>query len=442
MKTTTNFTNYTNSKKELISEELALAGEASGLSPTLLDLEKNRITSTKELPPIEFLFSLFDEPCFPRKELVAFTGRAKSGKTFVMSMLMVLCAVKEVLAFKRHTDKTDKAVVQTTPPDGTPPDSGGERKPLRVLWYDTEQSDNSTQDILRNRIIPLFHRAAGADKAFPEDMFDIFNVRNVDRDKREDYLFAAIEYYKPDLVILDGIRDLVGDINDGTVAQELIEKLMKSAQQNNCCIVCVLHQNKSGDSRDPRGWLGTELLNKAFDVFATEKLIPQRIFKLEQLYTRKYDIEQMLWFEVDDEGLPVVCEEPPVTAFTTDSENDARPMLNDDYVIHHPDGRWEMDIVKLFTDAMTGYDILTGEALRYRIKLLGKIATNNLYRNCLDKAMKAGLLNKSKDQKRRVIYSLRHTGTVPAESSAANCRGTVPCVSQPSLFSDDGTSPT
>ena len=444
MKTTTNFTNYTNSKKELISEELALAGESSGLSPTLLDLEKNRITSTKELPPIEFLFSLFDEPCFPRKELVAFTGRAKSGKTFVMSMLMVLCSVEEVMAFKRHTDKTDKAgreVVQTTPPDGTEdcsiktqsPDSGGERKPLRVLWYDTEQSDNSTQDILRNRIIPLFHRAAGADKAFPEKMFDIFNVRNVDRDKREDYLFAAIAYYKPDLVILDGIRDLVGDINDGTVAQELIEKLMKSAQQNNCCIVCVLHQNKSGDSRDPRGWLGTELLNKAFDVFATEKLMPQRIFKLEQLYTRKYDIEQMLWFEVDDEGLPVVCEEPPLTAFSTDSENDSRPMLNDKYVIHHPDGRWEMDIVKLFTDAMTGYDILTGEALRYRIKLLGKIATNNLYRNCLDKAMKAGLLDKSKDKKRRVIYSLK--------VNQPQGTGTVPSVSQPSLFPDDKASP-
>ena len=397
-------------KNQLISEELALAGEASGLSPTLLDLEKNRITSTKELPPIEFLFSLFDEPCFPRKELVAFTGRAKSGKTFVMSMLMVLCTVAEVLYFRRLAENK-----------------------LRLLWYDTEQSDNSTQDILRNRIIPLFHRVAGSDETFPEDMFDIFNVRNVDRDKREDYLFAAIAYYKPDLVILDGIRDLVGDINDGTVAQELIEKLMKSAQQNNCCIVCVLHQNKSGDSRDPRGWLGTELLNKAFDVFATEKLMPQRIFKLEQLYTRKYDIEQLLWFEVDDEGLPVVCEEPPVTAFSTDSENDSRPMLNDDYVIHHPDGRWEMDIVKLFTDAMTGYDILTGEALRYRVKLLGKIATNNLYRNCLDKAMKAGLLDKSKDKKRRVIYSLK--------VNQPQGTGTVPSVSQPSLFPDDEAAP-
>ena len=63
-------------------------------------------------------------------------------------------------------------------------------------------------DILRNRIIPLFHRVAGSNETFPEDMFDIFNVRNVDRDKREDYLFAAIEYYKPDLVILDGIQCL------------------------------------------------------------------------------------------------------------------------------------------------------------------------------------------------------------------------------------------
>lgn len=394
-----------------ISEELAHAGESSGLSPMLLDLEKSRITSTKELPPMEFLFSLFDEPCFPLRELVAFTGRAKSGKTFVMSMLMVLCAVAEVLSFRRLAGNK-----------------------LRLLWYDTEQSDNSTQDILRNRIIPLFHRMVGADERFPENLFDIFNVRNVDRDMREKYFFAAIEHYKPNLVILDGIRDLVGDINDGTVAQELIEKLMKAAQQHDCCIVCVLHQNKSGDSRDPRGWLGTELLNKAFDVFATEKLMPQRLFKLEQLYTRKYDIEQQLWFEVDEEGLPVVCDAPPATAFSTNADDDARPMLNDDYVIHHPDGRWEMDVVKLFTDAMKGYETLTGEALRYRIKLLGKIATNNLYRNCLDKAMKAGLLERSKDQNRHVIYALK--------AAKPQHTGTVSNVSQPSLFPDDKASPT
>ena len=389
-----------------ILTELAQAGSASGLSPDLLELEKNRITSTKVLPPVEFLFTLFDEPCFPRRELVAFTGRAKSGKTFVMSMLMVLCVLDEILTFRRNAPNT----ASTSP---HPPATA----PLRVLWYDTEQSDNSTQDILVNRIIPLFHRMTGPDTAFPEQQFDIFNVRNVNRAAREASFFMAIEHYRPDLVILDGIRDLVADINDGTVAQEMMEKLMKAAQQYNCCIVCVLHQNKSGDSRDPRGWLGTELLNKAYDVFATEKLMPQRIFKLEQLYTRKYDIEQSLYFTVDDEGLPCVTETPPAPTYMSmqdgQATNEERPSLNDDYVIHHPNGSWDMDVARLFTDVFRGYDSLTGAALRYAVMNLGHIATRSLYNNCLEKAMKMQLMLKSFDAQRRVIYRLN----IPSQTS-------------------------
>ena len=380
-----------------IEAELAQAGSAPGLSPQLLDLEKSRITSSKVLPPMEFLFSLFDELCFPRRELVAFTGRAKSGKTFVISILMTLCVAREILTFKRMLDN-----------------------PLRVLWYDTEQSDNSTQDILVNRIIPLFHRTMGDDASFPEHMFDIFNVRNVDRAHRETYFLEAIEHYRPDLVILDGIRDLVSDINDGTVAQDMMEKLMKTAQAFNCCIVCVLHQNKSGDSRDPRGWLGTELLNKAYDVFATEKIMPQRIFKLEQLYTRKYDIEQCLYFLVDEEGLPCVTEAPPMPTYMSGdgaitSSAEARPQLNDDYVIHHTNGSWEIDVAKLFTDVCNGYDSLTGAALRFSVMNLAHIATRNLYNNCLDKAMKMNLMTKSFDAKKRVIYRLNVPDTPKSE---------------------------
>lgn len=383
-----------------IEAELAQAGSASGLSPSLLELEKNRITSTKVLPPMEFLFSLFDELCFPRRELVAFTGRAKSGKTFVISILMTLCVAREILTFKRNTGCADTSSIGPLTSD---------IHPLRVLWYDTEQSDNSTQDILVNRIIPLFHRTMGDNESFPEHMFDIFNVRNVDRAHREAYFLEAIEHYRPDLVILDGIRDLVSDINDGTVAQDMMEKLMKTAQAFNCCIVCVLHQNKSGDSRDPRGWLGTELLNKAYDVFATEKIMPQRIFKLEQLYTRKYDIEQCLYFTVDDEGLPCVTEAPPAPTYISQDGSpcgEERPSLNDDYVIHHTNGSWEIDVPRLFTDVFKGYETLTGAALRYAVMNLAHIATRSLYNNCLDKAMKQQLMIKSFDAQKRVIYRL------------------------------------
>ena len=380
---------------DYIQFEIDQAGTESGLSPQLLELEQCRITSTKVLPPMEFLFTLFDEPCFPRRELVAFTGRAKSGKTFVMSMLMVLCVARSVLTFKRNGPNA-------------PPDTF-----LRLLWYDTEQSDNSTQDILVNRIIPLYHRMMGDDEPFPEHVFDIFNVRNVDRAARENYLLEAIEHFKPDLVIIDGIRDLVADINDGTIAQEMMEKLMKTAQTHNCCIVCVLHQNKSGDSRDPRGWLGTELLNKAYDVFATEKLLPHRIFKLEQLYTRKYDIEQQLYFRVDDEGLPCVTEAPPMPIYGGYGMDEERPTLNDDYVIHHVNGSWEIDVPRLFTDVFQGYDELTGAALRYAVMTLGHIATRNLYNHCLEKAMKMQLMLKDTDKKNRVVYRLK----IPTQTS-------------------------
>lgn len=78
-----------------LTKELANAGNQPSLTPELLELEKNRITSRTVLPPMEFLFSLFGEPCFPRRELVAFTGRAKSGNCYEKLLIIritIMCA--------------------------------------------------------------------------------------------------------------------------------------------------------------------------------------------------------------------------------------------------------------------------------------------------------------------------------------------------------------
>ncbi|MBQ4388192.1 MAG: AAA family ATPase, partial [Prevotella sp.] len=193
--------------------ELSHAGEATTLSPKMLMLEKLRITPEKELPPMDFLFRLFGKPCFPRRELVAITGKAKSGKTFVTSMLMACSAVRDVLSLHRERDK-----------------------PLRVLWYDTEQSDESTQDILKNRVLRMVnHRPKSGEEASlfgpplaPPNLggeMDVFNVRAVEWKERRALLTEAVTRYGPDLVIVDGIRDLVNDINDGVLAQEVMEEL-------------------------------------------------------------------------------------------------------------------------------------------------------------------------------------------------------------------------
>ena len=105
-------------------------------------LEELRITRDKALPPMHFLFRIFGKPCFPRGELVAVTGKAKSGKTLFNSLLMACCFRDEMLQVQRPPDEDD----------GT-----GLCAPIRCLWYDTEQSEQSTQDILKNRILRMIN---------------------------------------------------------------------------------------------------------------------------------------------------------------------------------------------------------------------------------------------------------------------------------------------
>jgi hypothetical protein len=311
-----------------------------------------------------------------------------------MSIIMLMGVIDRILQFER---------------DG--------KEPLKVLWFDTEQSKQSTLDIIQNRIVEMYHRKVDPDTPFPNECLRTFNVRFDNCEMRRQGFLELVPFIKPDLVILDGIRDLVTDINDGAEAQRIMEEMLALAQANNCCIIAVLHQNKSGESRDPRGWLGTELLNKAFDVFATEKMKIQDgqgtrfVFKLEQLYTRKYDIEQQLYFQVDEDGLPFETEAPLMPVYmsstsTADSSGEERPSLNDDYVVHHLNGDWDMDVEKLFRDAFEGNQTLTGAALRYKVKTLANIATNRLYNNCLEKVMKMNLMEKKKDDYGRITYTL------------------------------------
>ena len=348
------------SSEKKIAEELAKAGT----DPELIGkLKKDRITVDKELPPMEFLLKLFDVPCCPRGELVAFTGKAKSGKTFVMSMMMAAAAASKVLAFHRTTFE-----------------------PLQVLWIDTEQSDQSTQDILKNRLVPM---VCGEGETFPESLYDIFNVRTESWTERLPLLMAAIDMCHPDLVILDGVRDLVDDINNGQLAHDVTESLMKIAQQAKCCIVCVIHQNKAAEDRTLRGSIGTELTNKAFEVYECEKLMPSRTFVMTQKHTRKYDITDALYFTVDDRGLPLQVGAPPtIGANTVSNLPDAR------YLVMHDDGSWDVNHRLLFTDVLNGKGEMRGGELRDCVIERGRLTSFTYYNKVLANALNDGIIRK------------------------------------------------
>ena len=355
----------------LIRSELYLAGISCEQEQRLQQAERRRITPHTQLPPMEFLFRLFGKPCFARGELTGLSGKAKSGKTFVSSILMALCFRSQLLSVERI-----------------------EPKRLHVLWYDTEQSEESTQDILRNRIIPL---TSISEDQFPTDLIDVFNVRGEAMTDRLSLLELLVLRYQPDLVVLDGIRDLVADINDGVVAQDTIERLMHLASDNHCAIVCVLHQNKSQEDRNLRGWIGTELKNKAFEVYECAKS-SERIFTWSQTDTRKYDIPTPLQFAVNEQGLPYLCthDELVEAAFRSQQKMAAKlqqegrtnklPDMNPKYV--HKEGRKHVfDVKLLFPDIMEPGQPYTEDALKTKIYDSTNAIKPKLHEEILQKAV-------------------------------------------------------
>ena len=335
-----------------VVEELAHAGETSPppVPSEVLDLGKQRITADSHLPPVEFLFRMFGIPCFPRGELVGVAGKAKSGKTLFTSMLMAMGGLTPGPSPARPngTLSPERTGAEDYKNEGSIYQLPLKREceePHKVFWYDTEQSESSTQEILRERIVPM---AQGQ----TDSAFWVFNVRSIHWSRRMNLLEKGVDYYHPDLVVVDGIRDLVDDINNGVQAQDTIERLMQLASNCHCCIVCVLHQNKGAEDRNLRGWIGTELMNKAFEVYSCEKLMPERIFSVEQTLTRKYDIEQLMYFRVDEHGLPIVSE-PPASAASggSRSSSDGDSPLNREYIIPRQNG-FEVDLRRLFHEVL------------------------------------------------------------------------------------------
>ena len=356
--------------ESLIREELAQAGEPSKFTPAVARLFENRITPESKVPEMDFLFRMFGTPCFPRGELVAVAGKAKSGKTFFLSLLM------------------SKAILGPPGQEGIFPSlqrSGD--TPLRILWYDTEQSQQTTKEILVGRILRMTGTSAQEtdDKTATDERLYVFNVRTFSCEERLRMFEEAVAWLKPDLVILDGVRDLISDINDGREAQRMTELLMALAQNNDCCIVSVLHQNKSDSDRNLRGWIGTELTNKVFEVYSCEKL-RDRTFKVEQTHTRKHDIGRELYYRVNPETeLPEAADRP-----AADKPRDSQ-------------GRWvsvqpPTDLRKLFITAMEGRRQRPySEVMAVALKKCGVVDAKTYYAY-FDAAEQQGIVRKEAHQ--------------------------------------------
>jgi hypothetical protein len=75
---------------------------------------------------------------------------------------------------------------------------------------------------------------------------------------------------------------------------------MQLASTHDCNITVAIHLNRTGEKRSLRGWLGTEILHKAFEVYYCEQLENTDVFMVEQNLTRKYNIPEQLYYKITD----------------------------------------------------------------------------------------------------------------------------------------------
>jgi hypothetical protein len=231
----------------------------------------------------------------------ALSGQKKNGKTFVLVQLMAAILGQE-------SDRIDMYLPGLKVPERTIEHIGHLPK---VLYVDTEMEKLNSAKVLRR-----VHWLCGWDMKEPNERLNVLWLRTVKRDeesqeeayqKRFRLIKYAIDTLTPDIVFIDGIRDIIGDFNDNQSSAALVNDLMEIAQSRNICIWNALHLNPrpgNDDESKMRGHLGTELGNKVSDTLVSIKAKSQTgvTFTVKQNDARGKDLEDWQFEIVDDAG--------------------------------------------------------------------------------------------------------------------------------------------
>lgn len=230
----------------------------------------------------------------------AISGQKKNGKSFVLTQLMAAI-------LGNGNERTQQYLPGLTVPERTIDYLGHEP---RVLYVDTEMEKLNSAKVLRR-----VHWLCNWDMKQPNDRFQVLWLKNMPRDdaekaheKRYRLIRNAIEEVSPDIVFIDGIRDLLSSINDENNGVQILSELSTLAEERHMCIWNALHQNPRGDANSEegkmRGWIGTELGNKVSDTFISIKSKTQNgvSFTVKQQDARGKDIDDWKFEVTDDAG--------------------------------------------------------------------------------------------------------------------------------------------
>lgn len=209
----------------------------------------------------------------------ASTGKAKSKKTFNISA-MVAAAVTNTTVLNYRADLPE-----------------GKRK---ILYFDTEQSKFHCHNVLER-----IYKLSGLSLQKDDCRLLFWGLREYTPKLRIALIdYALRKHDEVGLVIIDGLRDLMYDINNGKEATDVMTVLMAWTSVYELHIHTVLHLNKNDNN--PRGHIGTEQENKAETVLVISKNTQNNsISEVRPMHMRDKEFSTFA-FHIDDNKLPVL----------------------------------------------------------------------------------------------------------------------------------------
>lgn len=219
--------------------QLKFVTELNTLSGSQIKDSEVRLEQKIKFEP-HFLSILQNEKFFgvmSKNNLSAIIGKAKSRKTFLATKFAAAICKGNI---------TDGLIWA---------------KNSKIIYFDTEQSRLHIQRVIERvcKCLEIDHQP---------DNFKMYALKQYDVDTRKRIIETIVKKDRPDIIFIDGIRDLILDFNDLREASLLINWLMKLIDKYNCHISNIIHVNKADSN--PRGHLGTEIVNKCETVIEVE----------------------------------------------------------------------------------------------------------------------------------------------------------------------------
>ena len=237
------------------------------------------VTSTYEHSPV--ILMVDDTVIGTLGNFSASIGKAKSKKTFNVSAIVASALSGSTVLHYRSMFPENKR---------------------KILYIDTEQGRYHCQQVLK-RIL----RLADLPEYKNPDNLIMLALRKFSPKLRLAIVEQAIGTI-PDLglVIIDGIRDFLYDINSSSESTDIISKFMQWTDDRQIHIHTVLHQNKNDEHA--RGHIGTELNNKAETIMQVEvDKEDKTISVVEAMHIRDREFEPFA-FRINEDGLPELVE--------------------------------------------------------------------------------------------------------------------------------------